>query len=289
MGFEPMTVTAESIQLALRQLGLQGRDVAVHSSLRSFGHVDGGAQTVVRALLQICGTVLMPSFCETGMTNPPPEERPAQNGWDHERYWIDTAGLTPFDPATFGETSEIGVGEMGRIAEAFLCTEGAVRSKHPSVSWTANGPLAAWYVANHPADDPNLPLKRLLERQGRVLLLGVGLEACTAVHLAEERAGRRPFVRWILYTDGAIHRVREYGCSDAFPRLAPYVESVAKRAVIGQCQAVLYPIEPLVNTLARLMVAHPELTLCARTELCRCQDAAKGGPIETKANSVRTR
>jgi len=138
-----MNVNAESIQVALRQLGLEGRDVAVHSSLRSFGRVIGGPRTVVRALLDVCGTVLMPSFCETGRTNPPPGDHPAQNGWDYENYRIDTAGLTPFDPATFDETSELDVDEMGRIAEEFLRTQGTVRSKHPSVSWAANGPRYA--------------------------------------------------------------------------------------------------------------------------------------------------
>jgi aminoglycoside 3-N-acetyltransferase len=273
-----MNVNAESIQVGLRQLGLQGRDVAVHSSLKSFGHVIGGARTVVRALLEVCGTVLMPTFCEIGRTNPPPEDRPAQNGWDYAGYHIDTTDITPFDPSTFDETSELNVSEMGCIPEEFLRTDGTGRSKHPSVSWAANGPLAAWYVSEHSADDPNLPLKRLLERQVHVLLLGVGLEACTPVHLAEETAGRRPFIRWVLYADGTTRRVREYGCSDAFPSLASHVESVANRAVIGQCQAVSYPIEQLVDVLARLITAHPEMTLCGRTEPCRCQDSVKGGP-----------
>ena len=274
-----MNVTADSIRAGLRQLGLQGRDVAVHSSLRSFGHVDGGAPTVVRALLEVCATVLMPAFCEIGRTNPPPGDRPAQNGWDYETYRMDTTGLTSFDPATFDETAELNVGEMGRIAEEFLRTDGTVRSKHPSVSWAANGPRAAWYVSGHSTHDPNRPLKRLLERGGHVLLLGVGLEACTAVHLAEETAGRRPFIRWVLYADGVTRRVREYGCSDAFPRLAAHVESAASRAAIGRCRAVSYPIEQLVDVLARLITAHPEMTLCGRKEPCRCQDAVKGGPI----------
>ena len=48
------------------RLGLQaGMGVVVHSSLRSLGHVEGGAQTVVEALMEIItpeGTLVMPSF-----------------------------------------------------------------------------------------------------------------------------------------------------------------------------------------------------------------------------------
>jgi aminoglycoside 3-N-acetyltransferase len=89
-----MNMDEATIEAGLRELGVQNRDVAVHSSLRSFGHVDGGAQTVVRALLNVCGTVVMPTFCEIGRTNPPPGDRPAQNGWDYEGYQIDTTDIT---------------------------------------------------------------------------------------------------------------------------------------------------------------------------------------------------
>jgi aminoglycoside N3'-acetyltransferase len=39
-----MKVTTSDIRLAIRNLGLAGRPLCVHSSLRSFGWVEGGAQ-----------------------------------------------------------------------------------------------------------------------------------------------------------------------------------------------------------------------------------------------------
>jgi len=275
-----MSMNEETIKAGLRELGLKDQDVAVHSSLKSFGHVTGGAQTVIRALLNVCGTVIMPTFCEIGRTNPPLEDRPAQNGWDYQGYQKDTTDITPFDPDTFGKTSELNVREMGRIPAEFVCADGTVRSKHPSVSWAANGPLAEWYVSGHDADDPNLPLKRLQQNQGHVLLLGVGLEVCTVVHLAEETAGRRPFIRWIRYADGTIRRVREYGCSDGFPKLEPFVGALARRVSIGKCQAVAYSVKPLVDAIVHTIATQPELTLCDRKGPCRCQDSLKGGPID---------
>ena len=44
-------VTSETIRDATRELGLAGLPLEVHSSLSSFGHVEGGAATVVDALL----------------------------------------------------------------------------------------------------------------------------------------------------------------------------------------------------------------------------------------------
>jgi len=59
-------ITREDIVKCLRKLGLtQGVGVMVHSSLKSFGFVKGGAQTVIEALMEVItlkGTLMMPSF-----------------------------------------------------------------------------------------------------------------------------------------------------------------------------------------------------------------------------------
>lgn len=274
-----MRINGQTIQSGLSELGLTGQDVAVHSSLRSFGYVIGGAETVVHALLKVCGTVLIPTFCGIGRTNPPPDDRPLQNGWDYEAYHHKTETIVPFDPTTFDRTSDVDVAEIGQIPAALLQCEDTIRSQHPSVSWAGNGPMARYYTSGHSPDDPNLPLKRLSEKGGFVLLLGVGLTACTAVHLAEELAGRQPFIRWVLYADGKIRRVREYGCSDGFANLAPHVEVLPRRCSIGQCQVVSYPIKSFVEALVQAIRSHPEVTLCGK-ELCRCQDSVRGGPID---------
>ena len=64
------TIKKEDIVAGLRSLGLaSGEGVVVHSSLKSFGRVDGGAETVIAALMQVImaeGTLLMPSFNHGG-------------------------------------------------------------------------------------------------------------------------------------------------------------------------------------------------------------------------------
>lgn len=267
------------IEAQLIELGLSGRDVAVHASLRSFGHVNGGADTVVQALLGVCGTVLMPTFCGIGRTNAPDGDRPEQNAWDYSSGGIEADPVMPFDPATFDRTSDLDVAEMGQIPVALLRQPNTFRSQHPSVSWAANGPRATDYTADHLPDDPNRPLKRLAEREGYVLLLGVDLSVCTAAHLGEELAGRKPFIRWVLYADGTVRRVREYGCSDGFGKLDSYVEAMAKRCAIAACSAVCYPIKPFIEAFAQVIKSQPEITLCGRLE-CRCVASHKGGPLE---------
>ena len=45
-----VAVTRDELDAAIGELGLPGRVVCVHSSLRSFGTVDGGADTVIDAV-----------------------------------------------------------------------------------------------------------------------------------------------------------------------------------------------------------------------------------------------
>jgi len=53
-----MKVTTGDIRKAIRNLGLAERPLCVHSSLRSFGWVEGGAQVVVDGLLGAsCGII----------------------------------------------------------------------------------------------------------------------------------------------------------------------------------------------------------------------------------------
>ncbi len=275
-----MSIDGQTIQTGLAELGLTGRDVAVHSSLSSFGHVIGGAETVVRALLNVCGTVLMPTFCSIGRTNAPADDRPAQNCWDYQARDREMEPIVPFDPTAFDRTSALDVDEMGQIPAALLRHTDTIRSQHPSVSWAANGPLAEHYTSDHLSDDPNLPLKRLSDTGGHILLIGVGLRVCTAVHLAEELSGRRPFIRWVLYADGKVRRVREYGCSDGFAKLATHVEALANRRTIGRSPAVSYPVKPFVEAIVKVIRSQPAITLCGRAH-CRCQESMRGGPIET--------
>lgn len=268
----------------LEALGLRGAPVAVHAALSSFGRVRGGAVAVADALVDVCGTVMAPTFCSIGRCGPPVDAPawmiPAHNGMDVEFQ----LGLVPpaadaFDPDSFGRESPIDR-QMGAIPRALLALAGSVRSPHPSRSWVVVGDGAADFATPHPADAPLAPLEHLCDAAGFVLLLGVTLKRCTAFHLAEQRAGRSAFVRWIRYSDGTVRTVREPGCSEGFDRLAPDVDHLSRRVLIGRCMAIAYPIEPMVKAVAARIERDPEITRCRSEFACvRCEDAIAGGPL----------
>lgn len=164
------------IKNALRKIGLKKGDiVGVHSSLSSFGYVEGGADTVIDALMEVVGregTIVMPTHSTNRIKiELSPEEIAAGALWLYK--------ILPFDPE---ETPC----STGVIPETFRKRRGVLRSFHPMFSVAAIGPKAKEIVE---AGNTNAlgAWKKLLELDGYILLIGVGLEVCTAMHLAEER------------------------------------------------------------------------------------------------------
>src|SRR5688500_6549899 len=131
-----MVVSQRDIQQALRALGLQGQVVCLHSSLRSFDHVDGGASAVIRAFLAEGITILIPTFSSVFEVAPPPHLQYARNGWNY------SAISTPkqvFERVFTPEVLDIDR-SMGVIPATVLTWTNHIRGNHPLDSFTAVGP-----------------------------------------------------------------------------------------------------------------------------------------------------
>jgi aminoglycoside 3-N-acetyltransferase len=177
-------VTRSRLVEGLSSLGVEpGALLLVHSSLSSLGWVCGGAQAVIEALQEAVGergTLVMPAH-STHLSDPA--------GWQNppapESWWATIREEMPaYDPA-LTPTRGIGV-----IPEVFRGAPGVRRSAHPSVSFAAWGRERDAIVEGHELDDglgEGSPLARIYERRGSVLLLGVGHDSNTSLHLAEYR------------------------------------------------------------------------------------------------------
>jgi len=267
-------VTQFDIQNAVRALQLSGHALCVHASLRSFGWVEGGAQTVVEALLAEGCTVLTPTFTEYGVA-PPPALRPARNGWDYDHFIRDWQGIGKiYTPAT----NEIDPVEMSAISAAVVQRPERVRGNHPLCSFTAVGPLAHALIAEQAPLRVNAPLTALAAMDGFVVLMGVGLEQMTLLHLAEQQAGRNLFRRWANGPDGQTIAVETGGCSDGFGKLEPVLASVMQQIRVGQSLWRVFPAKRTLAIAAEAIRREPLITHCGQT--CeRCDDAVLGGPL----------
>lgn len=178
-------VTVDDIAADCRSLGVEpGETLIVHASVSALGWVAGQQQAVVEGLQRAItddGTLLVPThspqYSDSGKwSNPPvPDE------------WVEVMPerLPPFRPEA---TPSRGV---GAVPECFRTYPEAVRSRHPEYSFAAWGADAAAVVADHSYDyglGDDSPLADVYDRDGRVLLLGVGHDVNTSLHLAEHRA-----------------------------------------------------------------------------------------------------
>ncbi len=193
--------TRATIAADLAALGLRRGDTALtHASLSSFGWVCGGAVAVVQALLDVLGpwgTLVVPTQT-MGNSDPRHWSRPPVP----EEWWPTIRESMPaFDPRI---TPSTGIGAVGEMVRQW---PGAVRSNHPHASFAAVGRAARELMAEHRLDShlgEHSPLAALERAGGRVLLLGVGFDSCTAFHLAEYRvpAPRTEFGAAVLTGDG---------------------------------------------------------------------------------------
>ena len=162
--------SCEELVENIKYLGVKKDDVLlVHSSMKAIGDVEGGADTVIDALMEAVseGMLILPAHTWATMNE------------NHNIYDYKT------EPAC-----------VGIIPNLFLKRKGVLRSLHPTHSvaaWSKNSTLAEQYVAGE--ENQITPCARngcygkLYDINAKILLLGVGLNKNTYMHGVEEWHG----------------------------------------------------------------------------------------------------
>lgn len=267
---------------AITELSLEGSPVAAHVSLRSFPRLENGPETLVDAFRDRGCTLLVPTMANTLFSIPaPPDDRPLRNGRDYAAKDASAArdpwaGLSDtYDPSRVETDPDLGA------TPAYVASHpDRVRSPRSPGSLSAIGPLADELMAAETDADMFGPYRALVAHRGYVLLIGVGLDRMTILHLAEVEAGRRPFIYWGRGPDGDTIRSRGGACSDGFPNLNPVLAPIETRAKVGQSTWRLYPARELVAKAAAAIRSDPTITRCTDPSCLECPDAIAGGPIE---------
>lgn len=182
---ERALVLKKDILEALEKVGVkQGQNIMVHTSLGKLGFVCGGAQIVIEALLESVGdngTIMMPTQSWKNL------DPTAGVHWEEpEEWWQAIRDNWPAYDKDITPTNT-----MGAVAEMFRRWPGALRSNHPARSVAAYGKNAAYLTENHDLSNifgEGSPIGKLYELDGYVLLIGVGYDKNTSLHLADVRA-----------------------------------------------------------------------------------------------------
>jgi aminoglycoside N3'-acetyltransferase len=156
--------TVDGVADQLAELGVEpGGVLLVHTAFRAARPIEGGPAGLIEALRRALGsqgTLVLPS-------------------------WTDDDD-TPFDPLRTPAARALGI-----VPDTFWRMPGVLRGQHP-FALAAAGPLAAEVVAGPPPIPPQAPdsaVGRVHRYDGQVLLIGIGHECDTTLHLAEVMAG----------------------------------------------------------------------------------------------------
>lgn len=260
-------LTADLVSLGLRR----GQDLLVHCSLRKVGRIEGGAATLLDALLDAAGpntTLVVPAqTVHNSLTSR--AFLAAVAGLDAEGRARLIAGMPGFDPAT---TPSAG---MGAFAEYVRTRPGAHRSSHPQTSFAAVGPRARACMSGHDLEchlGERSPLGWLYAADAGILLLGVDYAVCTAFHLAEYRVPGPPRLRrYRCFTaergTRAEHEFTDHDLDDSdFGLLGAGLESAAEldpavsihRGPVGSATCRLVSLRVAVDYALRWLEIHRE-------------------------------
>ena len=245
-------VTKKDLAEVLRTELSGGSLIHVHSSLSSFGYMDGGAEAVISALEEAAapgGTLSMPALCQKD------KERRFET-WDITN--------SPSD--------------VGRITEVFRLQPNTMRSDHPTHSVCARGSLASELTQGHRtgkqrqgpwggyAFGHNSPWQKLYGFDATVILLGTDMKTSTLIH----------FVEHIIAEDAVLNNPREkaeilkerlsgWNKPGIWPRYDPMAlqsqmeeRGLLKYVLCGKCQIILYKTRDMVDLAFEIMRKEPK-------------------------------
>jgi aminoglycoside 3-N-acetyltransferase len=249
-----MNQEAAAIRPVLEGFGVP-RDavLVVHSAIARLSRRGFHAEAIIEALLDYLsdGSLFMPTMTWRTVT-------PNNPDWDE----MSTPSHT------------------GVLTEVFRTRYAAARSIHPTHSVAGFGAAARTLLARHHLDNTpvsgNSPYGLMRDHRAYVLMIGVGLECCTAIHLPEETIAADLYVRPVdnaeLYRcrdrHGTVHQVwtrRHWRLDRDFPRFAaPLIaRGVMRVGAIDCCPYAIVALRDLLCLVFAALVDDPRATLRA--------------------------
>lgn len=247
-------VTKQMVRDALQALGVtKGDTILTHSSFKSFGPIENGAQTIVDAMLETvgeCGTVVFPTLCS--------------ENWDkvYENWHLNAKS------------------DVGYLTNYFRMLPGACRSNQATHSVAAMGENAKYITETHGesglrygiyGDTPfaaDSPWEKLYGLNAKVIFAGVGIRKCTFRHYVEykymekclEKAKKSASYESLKRRVWCYERFNDGGVwphiNNAYVQGVLEKEGKIKYATCGGARLILVEAKDFVDCATRLLEAH---------------------------------
>ena len=259
--------------MALQDAGVnEVSNLLMHSSLHSLGKVDGGAETVIDALLDTLGnkgTLMVPTF----------------------NYNLE---VKLFDPETVPS-------KTGLITETLRKRTEAVRSLHPNYSVAALGWQSDKLTREHwRAESVGIdsPIDRIAKAGGSILLLGVKHDSDSTMHVGEAYA--RVHYREVPFDPSfprtakvltpsdelvSVDLADEPGCSTGFGiiEMPLRAKGLIQDFKIGDAKCQLMKGLDVIETTIEILEKRMDALLCANSRCYFCTHARKEIKIQSKS------
>lgn len=208
-------VNKDQLRDGFSALGLVPGDVVMlHSSLKSLGYVEGGADAVLQSLLDVIspnGTLVVPTYYQPGGTI------------------LATCKLEDyfFDPRQHGTN-------LGSLPQAFLKFPNVRRSIHPTHSVSAVGAQADHIVKDHHFA-PSIfaegsPWQRCIELNAKILGVGITMGPVTFYHALED-AVRDEFPLPVRQQESYRLRCKDWAGHDHLVPVTPFDPAFMSRRI----------------------------------------------------------
>ncbi|MFX1521651.1 MAG: AAC(3) family N-acetyltransferase [Promethearchaeota archaeon] len=251
-------VTKAQIIEDLKRIGLRNGDhVAVTLSFKSIGHVNGGPDAFIDALLETVGsdgTIMMNTFTPIYSRDLPSD------------YVFDHAKTAPY---------------TGLIPRTILKRKDVFRSMHPTFSVASIGKMARYLTVSHDETaNPFLPYEKLAKIGGKYLSIGIGDRLVAIRHEAQRRAGLYivPNYFCVKFRNSEGESKIFIGlvppCVKKLPELVPKLESmgIIKRGKIGMARSIIGSAKKLIDSMTTLLKENPTLNLCDDLFCYKCRE-----------------
>jgi aminoglycoside 3-N-acetyltransferase len=254
---------AAALRPILKRFGVPSDGVLiVHSAIATLSHRGYRAEAIVDALIDHMrdGNLFMPTMTWRTVTLENPN-------WDEMR--------TP--------------SHTGVLSEIFRTQYASARSIHPTHSVAGLGPAARLLTSRHHLDNTpvsgNSPYGLMRDYETYILMIGVGLEACTAIHLPEETISVDLYVRPIetagLYPcrdrHGTVHQVwarRHWRLDRDFNQFRQPLKARGKLegGTIEGCPYAIVSQRDLLREVFAALIDNPRATLSIKAQQYQASD-----------------
>ena len=242
-----ISLTQADIEQGLCDLGIKRGDMLeVHSSLSSLGYVEGGADTVVKALMNVVGqegALVLPAFKISGGMPPTAEDRAMGIAVKIKILGDDEKNGMGIIPATFRKMPDVLTG-------------------------TGFKRVAAW---GKDADIHVHGYRHLIDNGGRALMIGVDITTMSSMHYVEDslpayiqqKCAPSPEALAKYPADGWIVKSWNLGLVEPHPwrviQQRAYERGCVTDGTIGAAKCMLFRVKETIELYREAMMNEPEM------------------------------